>query len=166
MKYQFVFVLLMQSFFLNAEPALAVKKFLETSPETIEESMDNLDSLQKLKKDGFLDENANVQGDYYHVYFPKKEIVIFGAKLVALNHEYLTDYIGCCVNPGISVVLKKVDGFNSNEIDVFSKRNSCKINDIEKVYLPDSVIKQIDIVKDKAFLFELSCKQNDKSHEY
>ncbi len=166
MKYQFVFVLLMQSFFLNAEPALLIKKLLETSPETIEESMESLDSLTILKKNGVIDEKANVQGDYHHFYFPKKEIEMFGAKLVVLDHEYLADYIGCCVDPGVAVVLKKVDGFNSNEIDTFAKQNSCKINDIEKSFIPDLVMKQLGHVNDKKYLFELSCKQNDKRHEY
>ncbi len=166
MKYLFVIVLLMQSFFLCAEPALEVKKLLEASPDTIEQSMDSIDSLKMLKKQGVIDEKANVQGDYYHFYFPKKEIVIFGAKLIALDHEYLTDYIGCCVNPGVAVVLKRMDGFNSNEIDVFAKQHSCNINDIEKAHLPDLVIKQVGLANDKAFLFELSCKQNDKIHEY
>ena len=52
MKYLFVIVLLMQSLFLCAEPALEVKKLLEASPETIEESMDSIDSLKNVEETG------------------------------------------------------------------------------------------------------------------
>lgn len=148
-----------------ADEASVIKQALEMSPGQVQDAGHNLSSVQYLKQKGYFSRKPDYQADYSHFYYPKKDISLFGAKLVAFDHEYLERYVGCCVSPGVEVILKKGDHFGSAELDNFAQTNACKIINFNQVYLPDKVVKKLLGSQKTEELLVLSCKERDKSSE-
>jgi len=162
MKQLIIWVLFTLTSLTNADPATVIKKSLGLGPEEVQKAEANLEVVTQLKQAGVFDQKPNFEGDYYHFYYPRKDIKIFGATLIAFDHEYLIEYVGCCVNPGVALILKKNELFDEKEIEGFAKANSCKVKKIHEIYLPDSVVSELNITKNKSEFVALSCKQSDK----
>ncbi|RKG76123.1 hypothetical protein D7W79_18595 [Corallococcus exercitus] len=65
--------------------------------------------------------------DYTHFYKPLSEIELFGRKVLAIEYEYLEEWIGCCVNNGFSVLLSNTAG-DDVSLHRFARENNCKID--------------------------------------
>lgn len=83
----------------------------------------------------------------------------YGASLLYFEHEYLEQFIGCCVNDGFGLLLQ---GIPSKEIVNFAAAHSCKVKESGQTYIPFEINKEFEEngIKIEA-VFELSCRAND-----
>jgi uncharacterized protein YfcZ (UPF0381/DUF406 family) len=74
-------------------------------------------------KAGYLSKKPNARADYIDFYVLKKPAVLMGHTLVMIEHEYMSEYIGCCASPGIGLLIKTSG--NTANLEKFSKENAC-----------------------------------------
>ena len=75
-------------------------------------------------KAGVVAQKPDSAADYVDYRRFRKPATLFGHKLVVLEEEYMTTYIGCCVDPGIGMVVE-VAG-DTTELDAFLVTNKCR----------------------------------------
>jgi hypothetical protein len=106
---------------------------------------------------GFVRRAPDQRADYVDYRRVRKPATLFGHKLVVIEEEYLTKYIGCCVNTGIGVVVEKTGSLV--ELDAFVLANECSRREAsEATYsLGLSGLKP----KRGATYVSISCREND-----
>jgi hypothetical protein len=72
---------------------------------------------------GFVRRKPDQRADYVDYRRVRKPATLFGHKLVVLEEEYLTEFIVCCVNTGIGMVVEKTGSLA--ELDAFVLANRC-----------------------------------------
>ena len=109
-------------------------------------------------KQGIVNKKPNASIDYTDYYLINKPTSFMGHELLVIEEEYMTQYIGCCVNPGVGVSLKIVCG--TKNLEDFAQKNGC------------SLTKQFDLKKelsnlemeakfDEGEFASLSCRERD-----
>nr|WP_320166027.1 hypothetical protein [uncultured Methylophaga sp.] len=166
MKRMMVFVLLMFPFISLASSEQAVISLLKASPENVQPSLETQKALEMLKQHGIIKNEPDIVADYNHIYIANKQLPVLGGVLLALDHEYLEDWIGCCVNPGVALALQvKKDKDDSSALASFAKENHCKVMPLEQSFMTKEVKEAaFDHVK-KEDILVLSCKLSDRTHE-
>lgn len=115
-----------------------------------------------MKRQGVIGDDPNYKWDYTSLYIPKKDIKIFGTKLVAYAHEYMTTWIGCCVRYGASLILKQGKTFDKSQLNTFADHNACAVKAVNDIYFPsDEVISALKINDNKEKFIILSCREGD-----
>jgi hypothetical protein len=76
---------------------------------------------------GYLRRKPEARIDYVDVRMMRKPFDFLGAQLLIVEEEYLVDYIGCCVDPGISLVLDVTSG--GGNISKLATANSCSYSE-------------------------------------
>ncbi|KQT34155.1 hypothetical protein [Methylophilus sp. Leaf414] len=102
-------------------------------------------------KQGYLRRKPDIQQDYNDYRFPLKLIHLLGHKVLLIDEENITKYIGCCVNEGLGITVDS----EGPDLDSFAKNNGCSIRN--NPYLPNEVKERLP----KNGWFTLSCKAND-----
>lgn len=115
-------------------------------------------AIKAYAKAGIINRKPNKRADYTDYFLLKKNATFLGHKIVVLEHEYMTSYVGCCVNPGIGLTLKV--SANVQSLERFANTNGCKLSNN---VVPQEELKSIGI---KAKLSggqyaTLSCREND-----
>lgn len=94
-------------------------------------------AIQEYTRNGIIDKEPNQSSDYTDYYIIKKPINFLGHELVILEEEHPgTVYLGCCVSPGMGLVLKVKNSIEN--LNKFANENACslkeniKINEIER----------------------------------
>jgi len=93
---------------------------------------------------GYVNKRPDSRFDYSDFRRLLKPADFMGHVLVVIEEEYMQQYVGCCVSPGISVTLRLKS--NGNDLDAFAKRNGCSISrDTEDLFtapphIPDAPI--------------------------
>ncbi|NJM29738.1 MAG: hypothetical protein HC855_06230 [Rhizobiales bacterium] len=95
--------------------------------------------------------------DYVDYRRLRKPATLFGHPLLVLEEEYMTQYIGCCVNPGIGLVIE-VQG-STAALDAFLAANKCRRNWPSGP--EDSLDKAGVKPKPDATYVSITCRQND-----
>lgn len=115
-------------------------------------------AIQAYMKQGIVNKKPNASVDYTDYYLINKPTSFMGHELLVIEEEYMTQYIGCCVNPGVGVSLKIVGG--TKNLEDFAQKNGC------------SLTKQFDLKKelsnlemeakfDEGEFASLSCRERD-----
>jgi hypothetical protein len=102
-------------------------------------------------KQGYLHKKPDIQQDYNDYRFPLKSMQLFGHKVLLIDEEYITKYIGCCVSEGLAITVESA----GPSLESFAKSNGCSIR--PDPYLPDLVKQRLP----KDGWYTLSCKAND-----
>lgn len=113
--------------------------------------------FKTLKQKGFLANKPTIaRADYNDVYMLKKPYTFLGQKFVLLSDEYMSEYVGCCVNEGWGAVFAKTSDLK--KIEQFAQKNQCKIEKMQSnsEYYGYSLSKL-----GKAEYYELSCREGD-----
>jgi hypothetical protein len=118
------------------------------------------EQMNRLVAAGALPSKPAFQMDYSRYYVPSQPLTVAGAQVAVLEYQVMEEFIGCCVNPGLSVVLRDTGGLRP-AIEEFARANNCAVNDGEHIYLPDEVA---GALKGAGENVELSCGESD-SHE-
>ncbi|PTL76717.1 hypothetical protein [Vitiosangium sp. GDMCC 1.1324] len=102
-----------------------------------------------------------VREDYSSFYTPLSDIELFGRKVLAVEYEYIEEWIGCCVTNGFAVLLPNTPGDDA-ALDRFARENNCKVRvGKDVIYVPGAWDSQNEAGK----FIQLSCKDSDSYAE-
>lgn len=155
-------LLLGNAAFASAETAQQLEAGLihamQLKPGTSERSGYSDKAIQAYMREGLLSKHPNQRFDYTDYYLVKKGAGFLGHKLVLIEEEYITQYIGCCVSPGVGVTVKVRGG--SKNLAAFAKANHCTLLDPVDI---DHQLQEIAIKTSfpKAHYASLSCRERD-----
>lgn len=76
---------------------------------------------------GLIKVDADVRADYTSYFVVKKRTEFMGHTLVVIEHEYMDEYVGCCVSPGMGLTVR-VKG-NTQALEKFAAENGCSFSD-------------------------------------
>jgi hypothetical protein len=106
---------------------------------------------------GLVRRKPDQRADYVDYRRVRKPAKLFGHKLIVIEEEYLTVFIGCCVNTGIGIVIEQVGSLD--ELDAFITANRCSKNGI---YDPKESMKLAGVKPTaNATYVSISCREND-----
>jgi len=74
---------------------------------------------------GLLTRRPNRREDYTDYRVARFDARIFGLRIIVVEEEYMARYVGCCVSPGIGVILELTG--SQAEALAFAERNGCRI---------------------------------------
>lgn len=155
-------LLLGSAAFASAETAQQLEAGLihamQLKPGTSERSGYSGKAIQAYMREGLVSKKPNQRFDYTDYYLVKKGAGFLGHKLVLIEEEYITQYIGCCVSPGVGVTVK-VQGSTKN-LAAFALAHHCSLQDPADLNhaLSDVAIKARF---PKAHYASLSCRERD-----
>lgn len=110
------------------------------------------------KQAGTLRKQADERADYIDFYLLRKPASFMGHKLVLLEEEYMDTYVGCCVSPGLGLVVQ-VNG-DTHAMQDFAEKNACTFTphadvfDTLKTYGIKNNLPKVDYAS-------LSCRERD-----
>lgn len=126
---------------------------MASAADTFYDSAD--DQLATLQDDGVLPKKSKLRFDYVTYYKPIHETRYQGdLELLYFEHEYMEQYIGCCVNEGFGLLLA---GTPDEKLRSFASQHNCAIKDAGQFYIDPSLEKDLP----KGPVFELSCRAQD-----
>jgi len=131
---------------------------LRLKPGTTERAGDSGQAIQAYMREGVVNKRPNERYDYTDYYHVKKPASFMGHDLVVIEEEYMTKFIGCCVNPGAAVTVK-LNG-SPNNLERFAEKNMCSFDD--NVGIKDGlrgVSSKVALPKGR--YATLSCRSND-----
>lgn len=108
-------------------------------------------------KSGHVSRKPDNAADYVDYRRLRKPTALFGHPLLVLEEEYMNQYIGCCVNPGIGMVIE-VKG-STEALDAFLAANKCRKNWPSGP--EDSLDKAGVKPKPDTTYVSITCRQND-----
>lgn len=74
---------------------------------------------------GILNKKPDQRADYVDFYLLHKAASFMGHKLVLLEEEYMDNYVGCCVSPGLGLVLQTSG--ETMPLQDFAEKNACTL---------------------------------------
>jgi len=115
-------------------------------------------AIQAYMREGLVNKKPNQRADYTDYYLLKKPARLMGHDLVMIEEEYMSAFIGCCVNQGIGVTVKVIG--STKNLEEFANENGCTFSD--NVDLQN----QLDSVNIKTKISpghyaSLSCRESD-----
>jgi hypothetical protein len=119
-------------------------------------------AIQAYMREGYVGKHPDQRFDYTDYYLLKKPASFMGHELVLIEEEYITQYIGCCVSPGVGVTVK-VRG-STRKLQAFARAQRCTLRD------PVDIRHELNEVAIKARLpkghyASLSCRERDAERE-
>jgi len=100
---------------------------LQLKPGTSERSGYSGLAIQAYMQAGLVGKKPNQRSDYTDYYLVAKGASFLGHELVLIEEEYITQYIGCCVSPGVGVTVKVNSSIKN--LAAFAKTNRCTLLD-------------------------------------
>jgi|SRR5450830_417913 len=131
---------------------------LQLKPGTSERSGYSGLAIKAYKQAGLVGKKPNQRADYTDYYLVAKGASFLGHELLLIEEEYMTQYIGCCVSPGVGVTVKVHD--STKNLAAFAKAKRCTLLDPVDLNhaLRDVAIKTRF---PKAHYASLSCRERD-----
>lgn len=75
---------------------------------------------------GYLTRKPNVRADYTDYRWLRRSAPFMGHELVMIGEQYMSKWIGCCVDPGLDVAVK-INGSTAG-LERFARENKCSID--------------------------------------
>lgn len=108
---------------------------------------------------GYIDKKPTVyRADYVDYYLLKKPAYVLGHELKVIEEEYMSEYVGCCVNEGVGVVLKLTGSMQ--KLENFAQQNKCLVEPIDYSYYYER-LGIVNAIPGKGVFVEMSCRVND-----
>ncbi|QQP96758.1 hypothetical protein [Lysobacter enzymogenes] len=119
-------------------------------------------ALQGYIQAGYFGLKPDVRADYTDYRLLKRPAPFMGQSLVLVEEEYMSQYIGCCVDEGVSAVVR-VSG-STAKLEAFAKANACRF---EPKYDPAEELtgRNLGISLPPGNYARLSCHENDANRE-
>jgi hypothetical protein len=115
------------------------------------------DVIRAYMKSGHVRRKPDLGADYVDQRKFRKPATLFGHTLISIEEEYLTVYIGCCVNPGIGAVIEQ--NGDMTELETYLAANKCRLN-----YLTEAKSIMLDLnipAKPGATYHHIRCRRDD-----
>ncbi|QQZ31098.1 SH3 domain-containing protein (plasmid) [Thiothrix subterranea] len=123
-----------------------------------ERMADSGKAIQAYMKAGLLDKKPAGRSDYTDFYILKQPASFMGHKLVVIEEEYMSEYIGCCVSPGAGVIVEAAASVEN--LAAFASKNGCSVE--EHVNL-EQELSGLDVKLPTGDFTSLSCRERDIS---
>ncbi|HSD39191.1 MAG TPA: hypothetical protein VLC92_16910 [Rhodocyclaceae bacterium] len=94
---------------------------------TVERVGDFGKAIRAYIQEGLVNKKPNQRADYTDYYLLKKPAKFMGHDLVVIEEEYMSQYVGCCVSPGVGVTVKVVGRVKN--LEEFASANRCSFSD-------------------------------------
>ena len=108
---------------------------------------------------GYIDKKPTVyRADYVDYYVLRKPAYVLGHELKVIEEEYMSEYVGCCVNEGVGVVLKLTSSMQ--KLEKFAQNNKCVVEPIDYSYYYER-LGIANAIPEKGVFVEMSCRAND-----
>lgn len=85
-------------------------------------------AIETYAKQGSISKNPIYRADYVDYYLVKKPTLFLGHSMVMIENEYMSEYMGCCVSPGVEVVFEGANNFNNINLRTFAQENNCEFS--------------------------------------
>ena len=122
-----------------------------------EERGDTGKAIQAYMKAGIVNKKPDLRIDYNDYYLVSKPSTFLGHELVIIEEEYMTEYVGCCVDPGASLFMR-LKG-KDDALKAFAKKAVCKV---ETVNITEKLADlEVNRSMPAGTYVELSCHFND-----
>lgn len=119
-------------------------------------------AIQAFVQAGLVSKQPQQRSDYTDYYLLKTPAPFLGHELVLIEEEYITQYIGCCVSPGVGITVK-VHGSIRN-LEQLARAKRCTLTDhvdlaqqLREVAIRNKV--------PKAHYASLSCRERDAERD-
>lgn len=130
---------------------------LRRKPGTDERIGSSADAIMAYANAGYVAKQPDSRLDYSDYRILKKPANFMGHTLVAIEEEYMQEYIGCCVSPGMAVTVRASP--SGGDLDAFASTNSCSVSRDTDDYYSSA---DIGLPKaPKGTYVTLSCKERD-----
>jgi len=96
---------------------------LRLKPGTNERAGDSGKAIQAYMKEGVVNKKPNQRADYVDYYVVKKPASFMGHALVVIEEEYMSKYVGCCVDPGVGITVRLTG--SPRNLEEFVEANKC-----------------------------------------
>ncbi len=131
---------------------------MKLNPETRERIGAPESAIEAYAAAGLINVDADARADYTSYFVLKKRTEFMGHTLVVIEHEYMDEYVGCCVSPGVGITVR-VKG-STDALEQFAQDNGCSFADNTD---PAAELKSFGL---KTLLFKaryasLSCRERD-----
>ncbi len=83
-------------------------------------------AIQAYIQAGYLELKPTVRADYTDYRLLKRPAHLLGHELLLVEEEYMTQYVGCCVNHGVGAVLR-LHG-DAGALQRFAQDNGCRVS--------------------------------------
>ena len=126
---------------------------LRQKPGTSERIGSPADAIMGYANAGYVNKQPDSRADYSDYRILKKPAQFMGHMLVAIEEEYMQEYVGCCVSPGMAVTVRVSQ--TGDDLDTFASKNGCSVsNDTDGI--------DIGLPKAPAGTYAtLNCKERD-----
>jgi len=116
------------------------------------------DIINILKENKVIAKNADKRLDYTDYYITSSSVKFMGADILLVEEEYMDQNIGCCVNPGFGLSLRKDE--NIDGLENFAKENGCALENNLALSEKLSGL-EINYNLPQGKFAYLSCREND-----
>ena len=143
----------------NADTELqaALIAALRQKPGTDELIGSSGDAILAYANAGYVAKEPDFRADYSDYRVIKKPALFMGHNLVAIEEEYMQEYVGCCVSPGMAVTVRVSP--SGEDLDAFASRSGCSVSRDSDDYYSSA---DIGLPKaPKGTYVTLSCKERD-----
>ncbi|MGV8942146.1 MAG: hypothetical protein ACOH1P_11565 [Lysobacter sp.] len=111
---------------------------LRQKPGTAERIGSSADAIMGYVNAGYTGKKPDSRSDYSDERILKKPAQFMGHTLVAIEEEYMEEYVGCCVSPGMAVTVKLNP--NGENLDAFAAQSGCSVSrDTDAYYSADDI---------------------------
>lgn len=125
----------------------------------IERNGNHGQAIRAYMNKGYIDKKPTVyRADYVDYYVLKKPTYVLGHELKVIEEEYMSEYVGCCVNEGVGVVLKLTGSMQ--KLENFAQKNKCLVEPVDYAYYYES-LGIVNAIPEKGVFVEMSCRVND-----
>ena len=115
-------------------------------------------AIQAYMREGIVNKKPNQRADYTDYYLVNKPAKFMGHDLIVIEEEYMSQYIGCCVSPGVGVTVKVIG--NTKNLENFARINGCTFTD--NVNLQEELSSVgINATLTQGRFASLSCRERD-----
>ena len=129
---------------------------LRQKPGTSERMGSSSDAIMGYANAGYINKHADLRADYSDYRILKKPASFMGHTLVAIEDEYMQEWVGCCVSPGMSVTVRVSPA--GDDLETFASKNGCRVSkDTDDYYSDDMGLPKAP----KGTYATLNCKERD-----
>lgn len=141
-----------------AQPDLEEKLLLSLAldKQTGERVVPSANAVKAYIAGGYVSRKPDLRFDYTDYRKLRKPAWLFGYSIVVIEEEYMAEYVGCCVSPGLGVVL--FGKGDSDKLAAFARANGCSVEHPADV---SGELADLNLGVPSSGLTRLSCRDRD-----
>jgi hypothetical protein len=116
------------------------------------------EAIRAYIKAGYVKLKPELRDEYTDYRVVGRPAKFFGQELLVIEEEYLSKFIGCCVNEGVGVILRVTADLAP--LKAFASANGCSVRDDRR----DTVerLQKLKVKPAEGELVRLSCRERDR----